>query len=138
MTEIIERMGSSDIPSFRISPIYDADTDSIIVYARNKPSFASRLNSRFTLFLDADDNTLVGFEIKGFSRLLKRMRQFDLFVTNSTVTLQESVKAAMFSTDGESDDSTEDRAIKSITLPLRENSLGNRTIDEDRFELLEA
>jgi len=138
MTEVAELIGANQVPRFRPSPVYDAHSDSFMLFARNTPSFASRLNSRFTLFLDAENKTLVGFEIKGFSRLLKRMRQLRLFVTNSTVTLQQSVAVAIISSEGEGGEAESDQAIRSITMLLEESDLGGRNIDPESMELCEG
>lgn len=61
---------------FRPKPFYERETDSLIYYVRDVPSFGQRINSLFTLFLAVDDNTLVGCEVKGAKRLVDRVGSF--------------------------------------------------------------
>lgn len=91
MTQIRERLHDGGMPEFRPGPVYERHTDSLMFYISDVPSYASRLNSRFTIFRNAEDDSLVGFEIKGFSRLIRHYTDFDLMVTSKTVTLKQCV-----------------------------------------------
>lgn len=66
---------------FHAKPYYEAEGDSLIFYVKDRPSYAKRLNTIFTLFLSADDDSLVGCEIKGVKRLLKIYGDFMACVT---------------------------------------------------------
>lgn len=91
MTQVEERLREQGVPPFRPGPVYERHTDSLMFYIKDVPSYASRLNSRFTIFRDAENDALIGFEIKGFSRLLRHYTSFDLMVTKEAVTLKQCV-----------------------------------------------
>lgn len=57
------------VSEFNAEPYYEPHTDSIIFYLRDTRSYSQRVTKFFTLFLDAKDNSLVGFEIKGITIL---------------------------------------------------------------------
>ena len=127
--ELAERLEAGEFTEVSPRAYYDRISDSFIFYARDTQSFASRLNSRFTLFLDASDKSLVGFEIKGFSQLVSRIKHFAVTVTNTTVTMRDSVLVAAESE--ESDDET----IHSIGMLLVQTNLADCAINPHTLEL---
>lgn len=56
---------NSDSVAFEQKPFYEPITDSILMYFRNERSYAKRISKHFTLFVSNEDDSLVGFEIKG-------------------------------------------------------------------------
>jgi len=119
-------------------PFLDKLTDSLVFYAKDVDTYANRLNNRFTLFLDANDDSLVGFEIKGFSHLVRFMTEFDVFVTNSTVRLEHSVVLAMRPDDFSTARPDRDGSIESIKLLLRRSNLNERRVNTDSLSLCDA
>lgn len=59
--------------AFVAKPFYERKTDSLIFYVKDTRSYSKRLNELITLFLSDADNSLVGCEIKGVKRMLKRV-----------------------------------------------------------------
>ncbi|MCA9010513.1 MAG: hypothetical protein KDB01_12240 [Planctomycetaceae bacterium] len=138
LSDVIRLIETGETPEFSPAPFFDEITDSFIYYAKDTRTVANRLNSRFTLFLDVADRSLVGFEIKSFKRLVKRIRQFDLFVTKTTVRLDQSIMMALGVEDIDSPIDDEDETIESITMFLRDSRLSNSAIDMESMELCEA
>jgi hypothetical protein len=75
-------------PKFVVRPWYERHTDSLIFYFEDAPSYGNRLNQLFTLFLSADDDRLVGIEVKGFGRLMKRMKDGGIEISATSKTVQ--------------------------------------------------
>ncbi len=123
--------------------MYDNETDTFRLHAKDVPKYASRLNSRFAMFLSWPDDELVGFEISHFSRLLHRMRQlpaFSILFTDSTVKIIDSVDAALLDT-GTVEPcnlATDDGQISSIHLLLKKCRLEESTINLDSMTLCNA
>ena len=63
-------------PSVPFTPIpfWEPETDSLIFYFKNEPSYSRRLNPLMTVFLSARDDRMVGCEVKGIKRILDRIR----------------------------------------------------------------
>lgn len=78
---------SEGLPEFSVKPYYEPDCDSLILYVRNEPSYARRLNSLLTLFLSAEDHSLVGCEVKGVQRLLRLAGEFGVLVRDKKIRL---------------------------------------------------
>jgi len=118
-------------------PFYDRLSDSFIFLAKDVRTYANVLNRRFTLFLNAADNSLVGLEIKGFAQLVREMRKFDLTVTNSTVNLR-TVAFAALQIDDQSLQSpnSRDQTIESIRVLLRDVNLCESEFDRQLFETI--
>lgn len=72
---------------FVAKPFYEPRTDSLIFYARNVSSYGKRLNQLLTLFLSNEDHSLVGCELKGVKRLLKRVDGCAVFVHDHKIKL---------------------------------------------------
>lgn len=75
MDEVAEFAETHSPREFRAAPFYERHTDSIILYAKDCPSYASRLNALITVFLSEADDLLVGFEVKGVTGLIERCRK---------------------------------------------------------------
>jgi hypothetical protein len=92
---LLEESGGKP-PGFVVRPWYERHTDSLICYFEDTPSYGNRLNQLFTLFLSADDHRLVGIEVKGFVRLMKRMKDggIEIEATNKTVRLKKLAELA--------------------------------------------
>ena len=63
--------------SFRAEHFYDQQADAVIYYARNVPSWSNRINKYLTLFLADEDDTVVGFEVKGLSIIARAISDLD-------------------------------------------------------------
>ncbi|MBW3600831.1 MAG: hypothetical protein KY475_26640 [Planctomycetes bacterium] len=66
-----EHLKSTTLGDFEPRPYYEAETDSLIYYARHERSYAHRINKHLTVFLAMKDKSLVGIEIKGVNTILK-------------------------------------------------------------------
>lgn len=78
MAQTLAEFLSKDLPDFRSSWYYEPITDSLLIYAENKRSYAKRISKHFTLFLANSDNTFVGFEIKGVKDICKALDSQEL------------------------------------------------------------
>ncbi len=63
---------------FSAKPYYNKDGDTLFFYARDVPTYAKRLNPTLTLILDANDDSLAGFKIKGIRRIVTRMQRLGM------------------------------------------------------------
>lgn len=116
------------------APFYDRRSDSLMFYARDVPSFANRLNSRFSTFLDSNDESLVGFEIKGFSQIVKLISKFgkQVSVTSKTVRISEAVKLALVPEHGHDWDN--DETIEQIVMFIDVNQIGEKDVGAESLE----
>jgi hypothetical protein len=93
MNEIVDfiEANGGKLPPFSRKPWYERHTDSLIFYFEDTPSYGNRLNQLFTLFLSDSGDRLVGIEIKGFMRLISRMKQggIEILATNKAVRLKK-------------------------------------------------
>jgi len=78
---------------FRAEPFYKADADALFFYARDVQSYAKRLNSTLTLFLSTDGDEVVGFRIKGVTRILKTMHSLGI---DKVVINEKGIRLSMF------------------------------------------
>ena len=86
---------SAKVGEFKPLPIYEKHTDSLIFYCQNFPSYGKRLNSLVTVFLADSDDRLVGLEIKGVARILRRVKGFlNVTATDGKSTISLSVLLA--------------------------------------------
>jgi hypothetical protein len=56
-------------------PFYRPESDTLYFYGHDVPSYARRLNSLLTVFLANNDDSVIGFKIKGVQRILTRMER---------------------------------------------------------------
>jgi hypothetical protein len=56
---------------FKREPYYEPETDSLIYYVRDEPSYSERRNKYLTLFLSSADKSLVGVEVKGIKTIMR-------------------------------------------------------------------
>jgi hypothetical protein len=82
---IANEFEQGSLPEFTPGYFYEPKTDSLQFYLQDTPSYGNRLNELFTIFVADEDDSLVGFEIKGVSSLIDRVGSFGLEVTNETV-----------------------------------------------------
>lgn len=60
---------------FSPTPYWEPETDALIFYFKDEPSYSRRLNPLMTVFLSAHDSRLVGCEVKGIKRILDRIKR---------------------------------------------------------------
>ncbi|MGH7192913.1 MAG: hypothetical protein ACREJM_05170 [Candidatus Saccharimonadales bacterium] len=70
--------GLAQTGPFVPKPFYTPESDTLYFYGSDVPSFARRLNPLLTVFLANDDESLVGFKIKGVQRILARMERLGM------------------------------------------------------------
>ena len=51
------------------------------------PSYAQRIDSLLTVYLSLDEEKLVGCQIKGFGRIMERLKSFHVIIKNRDVQL---------------------------------------------------
>lgn len=76
-------------------PFYRPESDTLYFYGHDVPSYARRLNPLLTVFLANDDDSLIGFKIKGVQRILARMERLgrDKFVMHDQ---HEGIRLTIF------------------------------------------
>lgn len=74
LNEFMNDIRTTNLGTFTPAPFFETDSDSLIFYARNERSHRKRLNSVLTLFLSTDDDSLVGCEVKGVTRILRQVK----------------------------------------------------------------
>jgi len=75
MNEFMNEIRSAKLDAFKPAPFYESESDSLLLYVRNEQSHRKRLNSLLTLFLSTSDDSLVGCEVKGVTRIMKQVEQ---------------------------------------------------------------
>jgi hypothetical protein len=83
------------VEEFTPTPYWEPETDSLIFYFKDEPSYSKRINDLATVFLSAIDDQLVGFEIKGIKRILSRLGRFHVGVHDHKVDLEVLLFAAL-------------------------------------------
>jgi hypothetical protein len=71
-------------PGFRAEPWYNADGDCIVFKAQDVGVVAERVDDILTLYLSAEDEQPVGFQIKGVKHLMERFRCNAVSVSGET------------------------------------------------------
>jgi hypothetical protein len=72
---------------FSPRPYYGADEDALTFYFDNAESYARRVDDLLTLFLSLKADDLVGFQIKGVRRKLKKLGDFGIRISHGKVRL---------------------------------------------------
>ena len=93
--ELADFLRGPDRKQFTPKPYLEPETESLIFYVRDVPSYSHRLNEIFTLFLADSDNSLVGCEIKGVTRLLRRSAGFLSIVHDHKIKLTILIALAL-------------------------------------------
>ena len=62
---------TDELRAFRIAPIYEPATDSLMLYLVDVPSYADEVTGEVTVFRSASDGSPIGFEINGIRRLFE-------------------------------------------------------------------
>jgi len=79
---------------FEAAPYYDPVLDCVIFYARRARSYAKRVNSLLTLYLDERDDSLVGCKVKCVRLLAERFGQVGVMVEDRRANLSMLVAFA--------------------------------------------
>lgn len=66
-----DHLKSIEPRQFKKRPYYEPETDSLICYFRDMPSYGKRVNNHLTVFLAQSDETLVGIELAGLTLILR-------------------------------------------------------------------
>lgn len=72
---------------FAPRPYYGAEEDCLTFYFDNAESFARRVDDLLTLYLSVKTNELVGCQVKGVRKNLKRLGDFGISVKHTKVRL---------------------------------------------------
>lgn len=82
------REGLEQPGAFNPTPYYSPDADVLFFYTRDVPSYAKRLNSLISLVLATDDDSLVGIKVKSVRRIMQKLSQLQVHVTDSKIKLR--------------------------------------------------
>lgn len=86
--ELIEHIKSHPpVGQFKPCAYYGPEEDALIVYFRNDPDYAKRINSRVTVYLAMDNDELVGCQIKGVGRALRELGELDVTIRHGRMKL---------------------------------------------------
>lgn len=66
-----DHLKSIEPRQFKKQPYYEPETDSLICYFRDMPSYGKRVNNHLTVFLAQSDDSLVGIELAGLTLILR-------------------------------------------------------------------
>ena len=72
---------------FEPRPYFGPEEDSLTFYFDSTESYGKRVDELLTLFLSVKKNELVGFQVKGVRRHLKRLGQFGISIKHGKVRL---------------------------------------------------
>jgi hypothetical protein len=72
---------------FEPRPYFGPQEDSLTFYFDNAESYGKRVDELLTLFLSVKDNELIGFQVKGVRKNLKRLGQFGICIKHGKVRL---------------------------------------------------
>src|SRR5439155_26773207 len=72
---------------FKPRPYYSQEEDPLTFYFDNAESFARRVDDVLTLFLSLKGNRLVGCQVKGVRKNLKRLGDFGITIKHGKVRL---------------------------------------------------
>lgn len=81
--------------AFQPCAYYGAEEDALMFYFRNAPDYAKRIDSMVTIYLSLDDNELVGCQIKGVGRVLRKLGELDLAIEHGRIKLDIVLLALM-------------------------------------------
>ena len=71
LDDLASHLKATELAEFAPTPYYEPETDSLILYFRDESSYSKRVTEYLTVFLDNSDNSLVGIEVTGVSRMLQ-------------------------------------------------------------------
>jgi hypothetical protein len=72
---------------FKPRPYYGQDEDCLTFYFNNAESYARRVDELLTLFLSLKNDELVGCQVKGVRKNLKRLGQFGISIKHGKIRL---------------------------------------------------
>ena len=72
---------------FKLRPYYGHEEDCLVFYFDNAESYARRVDQLLTLFFSLKTNELVGCQVKGVRKNLKRLGDFGISVKHGKVRL---------------------------------------------------
>lgn len=72
---------------FEPRPYFGPDEDSLTFYFENAESYGKRVDDLLTLFLAVKNDELVGYQVKGIRKNLKRLGNFGIAIKHGKVRL---------------------------------------------------
>lgn len=86
----LEDLLKSTKPGENFSPVayYGEEEDSLMIYLKNDPDYAKRINSRVTVFLSEESDELVGCQIKNVRRVLDDIGWFDAKIKHGKIEIK--------------------------------------------------
>jgi len=85
--ELMKYLERAKPKGFRPRPYYGPEEDSLTFYFDNTESYGKRVDELLTLFLSVKSDELVGCQIKGVRKKLKRLGDFGISIKHGKVRL---------------------------------------------------
>jgi hypothetical protein len=81
---------------FEAHPYYGAEEDSLTFYFAKAESYSERVDERLTLFLSVKTDQLIGCQVKGVRKNLKRLGRYGIAIKHGKVRLDLSFHLLAF------------------------------------------
>lgn len=85
--DLIKFLETAKPKGFEPRPYFTSDEDSLTFYFDNAESYGKRVDDLLTLFLSVKNDELVGCQVKGIRKNLKRLGQFGIALKHGKVRL---------------------------------------------------
>jgi hypothetical protein len=85
--DLMKHLEKTEPAGFEPRPYYGHDEDCLTFYFDNAESYARRVDELLTLFLSLKNNELVGCQVKGVRKNLKRLGQFGISIKHGKIRL---------------------------------------------------
>ena len=92
--QLTEYLDGAEQNGFTPKPFYSREGDTLSFFAKDEEFHAARLDDVVTVYKSNESNELIGFKLKGVRRLLDRLGNFGILVTDNGVALGAIVMAA--------------------------------------------
>jgi hypothetical protein len=85
--DLMEFIETHQPKGFERRPYFGPEEDSLTFYFKNSESYGKRVDHLLTLFLSVKDDQLVGCQVKGLRKNLKRLGNFGIAIKQGKVRL---------------------------------------------------
>ena len=85
--ELMTLLETTKPRGFEPRPYFGPEEDSLTFYFKNTESYGKRVDELLTLFLSVKNDELVGCQVKGVRKNLKRLGRFGIAITHRKVRL---------------------------------------------------
>lgn len=116
---------------FRPVPIYIEESDSVLYFLENTDYYAKRIDDLLTVYLQMDNNELMGIEIKGIKHLLEMLGSFGIEVETPKLKIGFVFIAYLVQKSLRTDygDFMEDKYMQEFRQKVSEKNATNATVE---------